>query len=549
MLQTKRLQITPMTRDAWLACAEACLTPHPTDSSTFFYGDGALQTHQVVGGVKGQYASGGYIAEIVAGRSDEAQLPDHMLDHVVVRLLREDGIPFSELLRIVEAAFNPYTDQPLAEDLMEAYRVTYTQRGEERDYFMTHVPASALVPSEDGTTFTIDQLSPTNPDGYQRAPAERRFKGFSDFLQGEGNESGFIGNPLPQPIVLNAREALTVKLIEGSENFAHITLPGTLYIVDGQHRRGGTVQAVRDLQEDDDLRDHMIPLVIMNGMSREEEAVLFYVINHTMVKVPVDVAQRIAYHWTNVKGINSDTVLRSWMPKAIELIDGLNGNPKSVWHKRVKTPGSSVRGGVSQGAFIRSLDALLKSPKFGNAPTVKLLKLMIAYWNVIKDLVPEAFETPRKHLIQKTTGLTVMNRLLPVLDGILQTQGKPTNPMTLRELLTVVLEDGSAFWESKVEAKVREPRAARYGTNNKGFTMLAEFLQETKLTPLMQRDNAVFEDFDEEEVEEPEMAEAVSESVEEPATETVVEEVEAPETEVAEEDDLPPAPTLPEVVS
>ena len=211
---------------------------------------------------------------------------------------------------------------------------------------------------------SVDKWAPANPQGYQRDPSERRFNKVASFLRGDQGVAGI----LPQSVLLGlrgqarfAKVALNGVLDRDLERlpweFGTLTIPADLLPLiedDGQHRIGGLRKAAA---ADARFLGYPLPAVIMEGSTQLEEAVLFYVINTTSVKVPVDLAQRLIAQQDEDPNLHKLLVEtgKDWVARATNVVDILNEAPGQPWEASIIIPNGDVESGVKQNTIVRSL--------------------------------------------------------------------------------------------------------------------------------------------------------------------------------------------------
>ena len=371
---------------------------------------------------------------------------------------------------------------------------TYVEQGGLKIFYST---APALMFCDEKHVIT-DYNHPSNREGYQRPPNERRMSQISDHLLGEGDLSSALplarGSVSGQSVMLNSRAGLNPEILEERPDGAkrvRVRLKGDweLYCIDGQHRKGGIQRAVNDesqeSQEDGPIpdrgrpvRDWLLPVAIFDGLTRRDESVLFYIINTTQKGVSADVCDRILRGWDQWEQLNEIIMGRDqeYIAKAIDIIDALNKEPNQPWFKKIKTPGDAGRRGTltSQTAFSKSLKLLLKHATYKDMDVADTAKLIVNYWKALEGAAPECFENPREYMVQKTLGVHVLNGLIPAVLSRLSGDGRATvgNLEQIVKSFFNFQAEGSGWWS-------RHSEAGKYGTNNKSFTLVSRTLEQT----------------------------------------------------------------------
>ena len=113
----------------------------------------------------------------------------------------------------------------------------------------------------------------------------------------------------------------------------------------------------------------------MEGSTQIHEAVLFYVINTTSVKVPVDLAQRLIAQQDEDPSLHKLLVEtgKDWVARATNVVDILNETPDQPWEAYIIIPNGDVEAGVKQNTIVRSLRPLLATCSEPNRPWNGLL--------------------------------------------------------------------------------------------------------------------------------------------------------------------------------
>jgi len=333
------------------------------------------------------------------------------------------------------------------------------------------VRAGDVAQRVENSEWVPDIYRMSNPEGYQRALSEARAKEFGRFV--------LRGGVCPLSILLNFREGEVKESQEGL-----LDLPeGSAYIVDGQHRAEGIRHAVTT---DSSLAEYTVPVIIMNTADRYEEAKQFVVINRTQKGVRADLAERFLSQAMKREGRESliaqmdsgilRRVLRGaeWITKAVEIADMLNSDAKSPWHHAIRMPNEPRNGSVvAQKSFTDSLEPILKDSYFQGKDVKIIAAALRNYWAAIKDLCPQAFEEPRDHVLQRTSGVKVLHKVfLRVSEMCIDNQGNRVLTVdAIRQVLDGLTQMQASYWANDGEA-------GRRGTGNKGVTLLAmEFLE------------------------------------------------------------------------
>ena len=312
----------------------------------------------------------------------------------------------------------------------------------------------AAVPIEALESFSIDIWDSRNVigrRGYQRRPEEGRIKSIAKYLE---RRDGIM----PVAGLLNVREKGRLRFRKGN-----LTIPDGLrvWVVDMQHRLKGLVRA----REDGVLRadSFRFPVVITEGLSQVDEAAQFYIINTKAKKMDVALTRRLLIENNKVKDIAD---VKPWEIPAvritIELNKSLLGNP---WFGSLRQPNEErlERHIATEKSFVSSLRQLLIAGRYKQPR--KAAKRLAKYWSAIRENIPEAFEEPKRYLIQKTPGIFAFNFF--IAPTILNYDER-----SYVQKLSGLKRLGANFWR-----RSNKRGARRFGTGMAGYSNLAEFLK------------------------------------------------------------------------
>ncbi len=290
---------------------------------------------------------------------------------------------------------------------------------------------------------------------------------------------------LPTALLLNIRTFQDgVHLVE--ENGMHFFRPeGPFYVVDGQHR----VEALVKLIERDPERwsDFPIPFVCLLGADEFQEMTEFYVVNSTAKSVRTDLAYDLLRQRAEDDPSLRQALLeqREYWKVEGKLITEQLTQTSPLWKDRVRFPGEPLGETlISSSGMVSSLRPLLVTPYFEAISMSDRVKVLVAYWAGISNVLPDVFKDPPRYALQKSTGVQVMHKLLIVLIESLRSQGdsvlKPESYASLLQGPLLHLEGDTAsgdtvrgedFW------KVGAVGAAGSFSNNAGRRVLTTRLK------------------------------------------------------------------------
>jgi len=313
----------------------------------------------------------------------------------------------------------------------------------------------------------VDMFKRGHPDGYQRDLSAARAHAFGRFMANNGTS--------PSSILLNIRGG---QIVESSNGTLDLPEGELIWVVDGQHRIEGLRFVV---DRDSAISDLEFPVVIMNQPNSYKEAEQFVVVNKMQKGVRTDLAERFLMQAMKQEGRAKLLSTRDevgalkgilknveWVTKAIEIVDILNGDKRHPWYGKIRLPNEPKDGTVvSQGAFSNSLEPVLKDSYFQGRPVQPIAAAVGNYWDAIFELCESAFENPKEYVIQKTTGVFVLHKILPRVSELCHDD--KGNRVLTKEKIKSALKGlpfmDSEYWGSDGVAGMR-------GTSKKAFASL-----------------------------------------------------------------------------
>jgi DGQHR domain-containing protein len=143
------------------------------------------------------------------------------------------------------------------------FSVSLVRQGK-NDFYTLTVPSDVLA-----RTCTVTTRKENPITGFQRALDERRAEEIAQYID--------QGGTIPSSIVLSAQPAAELKIVGRGKTLEFREEKGAFLILDGQHRVFGFLKARTPLR---------VPVVIYNGLSRQQESRLFIDINTKQRPVP-----------------------------------------------------------------------------------------------------------------------------------------------------------------------------------------------------------------------------------------------------------------------
>lgn len=256
----------------------------------------------------------------------------------------------------------------------------------------------------------------SNPSGYQRHRDETRCRRIAEFINQPTSA-------LPGSILLNLRGSSTFR--GKVENGAQGTLlipdqKEAAWIVDGQHRMGGFEYTERGF---------MLPVVLFENLPRRQEMVHFSIINDTQ------------------KGINTSLTLsllgelresiEDWKLQAHDIVYRLNRDPDSPWLECINMTGAKgMHRPVNLASFANALKPLLRQHSFFQLMALDdQVALLKRFWNVTRDMFPEAWHEPQRHILLKTLGVYSMSQVAAYIFELCAANGGDFSQGRMQEYL------------------------------------------------------------------------------------------------------------------
>lgn len=245
-----------------------------------------------------------------------------------------------------------------------------------------------------------------NSSGIQRELSAQRAKEISSYC--EDPDATF-----PTPIILSLTSSETEKIISNNQLYFQFDDENAFAeILDGQHRISG-------IKENGKITMDLV-VIIMFDLTQEQKAYVFSTINSNQMKVD----KSLIYDLFEL----SET--RSPFKTCHDMARILNSVPESPFYNRLKMLGKKTKENesLSQGTFVTYLIQLIsRNPK---EDTIKLkkhwrleddpylplrgifitnndeviLKILLNYFNAVRDVFKEEWENPEKFILSKTTG-------------------------------------------------------------------------------------------------------------------------------------------------
>ncbi len=209
--------------------------------------------------------------------------------------------------------------------------------------------------------FQFSKVSRVDEDpkqGYQRFLSERRAEAIAEYLN--------AGNIIPGAIILSAQKSAELKFQDGKLSI-HL-IPGSFFVIDGQHRLYGSEKANEDIN---------LPVCILDGLDHAAEVKYFIDINSTQKGVPKTLRIELMKFLSEPDSIDATRN---------RLFKELNESPDSPLYDRMSAT-SSAPGRLSLVPFQAAIDPLLTGDVLGQFTYEDKKKLLINYLSAVEVIL------------------------------------------------------------------------------------------------------------------------------------------------------------------
>ena len=263
-----------------------------------------------------------------------------------------------------------------------------------------------------------------------------------------------------------------------------------LYVVDGQHRVEASVSLFKENKENaEKWEGYSLPFVCLLGADRDGEMNEFHVVNSNarsietklafdLLKQRAEKSEAFRYHLIETG--------EAWIVEAGKLTDKLSKS--EIWRGKIEYPGNKRGSGlISSSGMTTSLRPLVERPGFFRALRDKdrQSKVLQAYWEGIKQVLPEAMEDPERYNLQRALGVTPLHAALGDVLTIIE-RHSVFDPAGYAEVMRTPLEQmrGATSGDPNVEVEgvdfwIRGPKGASSKYSNRpGYKTLETMIIE-----------------------------------------------------------------------
>jgi len=285
--------------------------------------------------------------------------------------------------------------------------------------------------------YEIDKFKDEELEGYQRELYEERTSELIEYL----TKCPIAVMP---SLFVSLRKA---KFLPRGGDFGVLEIfrqRGSIWIIDGQHRVGGFEKVLNRFTFSKDpggispeifsaLMNYELPVVFIdtkkairnarNSHRREAhvaspedlERAIFFIVNKTQKGISPSLKDALLYR-INLGGIEGIPAIRKekWRIRAAHIGILLNREIDSPLVGMVNIGGKAGTGKPIQlNSFVSSLESLFKYEDFTKLSDEERLKFIKSYWNIIRNLLPVAFDpnTWKNYMLLKAIGVYSLNQL------------------------------------------------------------------------------------------------------------------------------------------
>ena len=265
--------------------------------------------------------------------------------------------------------------------------------------------------------YSISHLDPEENDkGYQRLLNVGRAKKLANYLlDGQKEKDAF----LPTSIFLATDKTIAINPENNTITF-DVSDVCPFSVVDGQHRIEGLKMAA---EKNPELLDFEVPVNIAVGLDEISQMCHFLIVNTTQKSVDAGVEQRIYARLTALCEFKDIPTLPKWIRRIVEkgddeqalrIVDFLNGNPESPWHKKIEIANQDDSGNktsINQKSFVKSLKkfVLIANNPLSALESEKQQKLLLNYWTAISNILGNS-EMNKPTVLYKYVGVEIFHK-------------------------------------------------------------------------------------------------------------------------------------------
>ena len=303
--------------------------------------------------------------------------------------------------------------------------------------------------------------SPFSPKDYQRKQNLKRVKDLAESIKERKAE-------IPTAVLLNIRDKTADEIYEKDGlNFSKVN---TIYIVDGQHRIAALKKLIEQEEKEKKVKrifwNYKIPFVCFVGADRVDEMRQFFMVNSHAKSINPSLRNTNMLAISNSYPEFAKYQKRKDVEPTIEsekILQLLIKTP--LWRERIRTAEAEKENTtISAASMNKSLQIFIKDRYLEKKTNEERVNIYNTYWESIKKILPEAFESPLDYAIQKGVGVRVLTDIFPSILQKAQEKTKKVDNLTVDDFVYVLKQpllelsdenrngdivDGHEFWLAK----------------------------------------------------------------------------------------------------
>jgi DGQHR domain-containing protein len=263
---------------------------------------------------------------------------------------------------------------------------------------LTYIEASQLKHLHVSTYDTKDPDSPAaNKHGYQRNPDEKRFKQIAKYYRDRPDKITPLQISVRVRYDSDIKDFIALLLARKFADIRKRFSSAVMSNIDGQHRSGG-LQVASEMYEG--FGDTRVPLCLFFGMTYEEEAEMFTIINSSQRKLPKALIE-------TTKGDITERTDMSHSQRVRQIAFGVSRDKDSVWFDQINMTGGRAPGQkVTYEGMRRSTANMFPGELLGRIDAAgidPLADLAKPFWAEVSVLFPSAWSGAMRTILDPET--------------------------------------------------------------------------------------------------------------------------------------------------
>ena len=170
----------------------------------------------------------------------------------------------------------------------------------------------------------------------------------------------------------------------------------------------------------------------------------FYIVNSKAKSVRTDLAHELLRQLTDRNPDMMNGLVekgRDWQVTAQQLVRQL-AEESPIWRGRIRFAAMEKQDTVMPSAsMVTSLKPVLTSAYFKALEPAGQLRVIDAFWRGLRNIMPDAFDTPENYVLQKGVGVIALHMILVQVVEIVRARAEsPTDPEAFAKVLKEPLE-------------------------------------------------------------------------------------------------------------